>query len=954
MQCAICSSSLTPIEDYIEGKQTLEIIGWLCANAKNFPFGVSCHTIIFKTSPLKPRTNMPMMIKRKSAGATSSVVPPVSKTNSKPIQISKSNYSKAKALPSEDDEDADVKSKVAMASDGEEDVDIETKQSKDKDSDDEIVLSQKDLNVESLITDNCMVRRQPLMSALTIKGEEKISGVHRAFKLPQQDPSKITIIHTEIKRKALGCRGWKRVDLSGGRHIVPIVPVLPLPELLPPPVAEPESAPVVVVRKEEKAPENSVIEPLVLWSPSDDDLKSEAGPTLDIIDVPFVLCKFLREHQREGVRFMADCVLSQRIQSPLAGVILADDMGLGKTLQSISLLYSLMCKGMQKGKPIVKRAVIVCPTSLVSNWFNELGKWLQDRVKALAATDPRVDKVSALIDVFLNDRMPENILIISYETYRRFDTRLNAEGVCDLLICDEAHRLKNAKTATYASLDGIKCRRRILLSGTPLQNDLDEFYAMINFTNRGVIGERKAFRKYYELPILAGREPDASEAESKVGLDRSSELSAIVNQFVLRRTNVLLSAHLPPKVVQVVCCRSTPLQVQLYKFFLQSKMVKSVLRDGSKCRQVLPLINNLKRLCNHPKLVFDAIHAQGDEEDQSEAASFKGCENLFPKGFETEGMNPHYSGKMSCVHRLLTYLKAHTKDRVVIVSNYTSTLNLFTKMCEVNRWGCIRLDGSTTVKKRQILVDELNDLTNNAFVFLLSSKAGGCGLNLVGANRLILFDPDWNPAVDKQAAARIWRDGQKKRCFVYRFLTTGTIEEKVFQRQLSKEGLADVLGGAASDSLVSMEDLRKLFELNSETLSDTHDTTHCNCYPTGDKENELPRDSGVPMQNSVAGSTAHLLQRGEPKEEDLANWAHHSSSQSMPDPCFRASHSAQENKANRPDYVTFVFSCEVKGRDIGDDDRKCAASVIYNRHMMLFLLTLYTSFFVSSVFVLSG
>jgi hypothetical protein len=216
-------------------------------------------------------------------------------------------------------------------------------------------------------------------------------------------------------------------------------------------------------------------------------------------------------------------------------------------------------------------------------------------------------------------------------------------------------------------------------------------------------------------------------------------------------------------------------------------------------------------------------------------------DHLFPPSFRDDGHLPMWSGKMDVLDRLLTTVRRTTDDRVVLVSNFTSTLDMFVTMCKIKNWPCIRLDGSTSVKKRQKLVDQLTDRSrnNDVFVFLLSSKAGGCGLNLIGANRLILFDPDWNPAVDKQAAARIWRDGQPKRCFVYRFLCTGTIEEKVYQRQLSKEGLQDVLGGQAQANTISTEDLMDLFTLQDDMPSDTHDYLGCECCD--DDEEELER-----------------------------------------------------------------------------------------------------------------
>ena len=391
-----------------------------------------------------------------------------------------------------------------------------------------------------------------------------------------------------------------------------------------------------------------------------------------------------------------------------------------------------------------------------------------------------------------------------------------------------------------------------------MQNDLSEFFSMINFTNRRILGDRKAFRKYYELPILLGREPECLESDAELGAERSAELSAIVNQFVL------LKKHLPPKVIQVVCCRPSLLQIQLYQHFLASKSVRKLTsgddegssRGGGGGLQALPLITSLKKLVNHPKLIFDSSQAAAsstkgkggltfrDEETGAVekvppalVAMFKSTRPIFEKadggGFMRNPSSAAYSGKMYVLERLLMQVRASSTDRMVIVSNFTSALDVIATMCTLRKWDYLRLDGSTSIKKRQQLVDQLSDHRGNrVFVFLLSSRAGGCGLNLVGANRLILFDPDWNPAVDKQAAARVWRDGQTKRCFIYRFLTTGTIEEKIYQRQLSKEGLSGVLGGSTADASLTKEELRDLFQLDSRALeqpSDTHQSLGCEC-----------------------------------------------------------------------------------------------------------------------------
>jgi DNA repair and recombination RAD54-like protein len=163
------------------------------------------------------------------------------------------------------------------------------------------------------------------------------------------------------------------------------------------------------------------------------------------------------------------------------------------------------------------------------------------------------------------------------------------------------------------------------------------------------------------------------------------------------------------------------------------------------------------------------------------------------KDFKPDKFDPTLSGKFLLLDLILAITKMHTDDKFVLVSNYTQTLDTCQELCKLRGYGYVRLDGTMAIKKRSKLVAEFNSPESSDYVFMLSSKAGGCGLNLIGANRLIMFDPDWNPANDDQAMARVWRDGQKKRCFIYRLVTAGTIEEKMLQRQLHKKALSGVV-----------------------------------------------------------------------------------------------------------------------------------------------------------------
>ena len=412
------------------------------------------------------------------------------------------------------------------------------------------------------------------------------------------------------------------------------------------------------------------------------------------------------------------------------------------------------------------------------------------------------------------------VLIVSYETLR-----LNVADFGDtpigLLLCDEGHRLKNLESLTYTAINGLNVKRRVILSGTPIQNDLTEYFSLLDFANPGLMGTRNDFRKKYELPILKGRDAAGSDMDRQKGDERLAELLALVNKFIIRRTNDILSKYLPVKYEHVVFCNTSPFQKDLYNHFIQSPEIRSLLRG--KGSQPLKAIGLLKKLCNHPDLL-----------DLS--TDLPGSESFFPEDYvprEARGrdrdIKPRYSGKMQVLDRMLARIRADTNDKIVLISNYTQTLDMFDRLCRSRNYGVLRLDGSMNVNKRQKLVDRFNDPNGEEFVFLLSSKAGGCGLNLIGANRLVLFDPDWNPAADQQALARVWRDGQKKDCFVYRFIATGTIEEKIFQRQSHKQSLSSCVVDEAEDveRHFTLDSLRELFQFKPDTTSDTHDTFKC-------------------------------------------------------------------------------------------------------------------------------
>jgi len=572
-------------------------------------------------------------------------------------------------------------------------------------------------------------------------------------------------------------------------------------------------------------------------------------PGRQLVDVVLdpVIDKLLRPHQREGVKFLYECVMGLRDFNG-KGCILADDMGLGKTLTTIALLWTLLRQNpIHKKSPVVKKALIVCPVSLIRNWKREFRKWLGlDRLGVLEFEDQNTS-----LNNF--DGRVYQVMIIGYERLRTVADDLASGPPIDIVICDEGHRLKTMKNKSSQAIESLNTQRRIILSGTPIQNDLSEFYAMVNFVNDGCLGSQKGFAKDFENPIMKSRQPNATEEDIEQGQDASNELARTTSQFILRRTADILADFLPPKTEFVLFCKPTPAQAKIYKTVLQSPMFDTALRSNETAFQ---LITILKKLCNSPAL----MDPKYGNDDATPSASLTTLNEMLPAGLSKLYHNS-VSSKIRLLDNLLQEIHRETDEKVVIVSNYTSTLNLIEQLLSSTGLTYLRLDGSVAAKKRQGLVDQFNrSNSTQSFAFLLSAKAGGVGLNLIGASRLVLFDVDWNPATDDQAIARIHRQGQQKHCKIYRFLIKGGLEERIWQRQAVKRALADSImqagtavssgandsgrKGKSSTSTFSQEELRDLFRLDETEGLRTHELIACDCEGTGADCNAGADDSG--------------------------------------------------------------------------------------------------------------
>ncbi|KAG9959383.1 DNA repair protein rhp54, partial [Aureobasidium melanogenum] len=536
---------------------------------------------------------------------------------------------------------------------------------------------------------------------------------------------------------------------------------------------------------------------------------------VDVVVDPH-LTKHLREHQRAGVAFLYECVMGMR---PFVGegAILADEMGLGKTLQTIALIWTLLKQNpIYEDGPVIKKALIVCPVTLINNWRKEFKKWLGNEKVGVMVAENNKTRLSDF-----TKGKSYNILIIGYEKLRNVQEELQQGLGVDIVIADEGHRLKTANNKSAAAIKSLNTERRIILSGTPIQNDLSEFFTMVDFVNPGLLKTYSSFKKQYETPILKSRTPGATAKDIEKGQACSEELASITGQFILRRTAEILSKYLPPKTEYVVYCRPTRVQQDVYEAVISTGVLNQVLKSNEAAFQ---MINILKKLCNSPSLLKNP--SEGEEGTVNSLLAKLPASDLKAAGG---------SSKLQVLDDLLHFVHTMTQEKVVVVSNYTASLDMIGKLLTALEYSFLRLDGSTPANQRQGLVDKFNRTSaNNCFVFLLSAKAGGVGLNLIGASRLVLFDIDWNPATDLQAMGRVHRDGQKHPVHIYRFLTKGALEEKIFQRQLTKQGLADsIVDNKANASSFTPEELRDLFTLDSREGCQTHDLLGCDCACDG-------------------------------------------------------------------------------------------------------------------------
>uniref|UniRef100_A0A8C9H1L1 ISWI chromatin-remodeling complex ATPase CHR11-like n=1 Tax=Piliocolobus tephrosceles TaxID=591936 RepID=A0A8C9H1L1_9PRIM len=457
-----------------------------------------------------------------------------------------------------------------------------------------------------------------------------------------------------------------------------------------------------------------------------------------IIKQPSNVNGTMKGYQIEGLNW-----LYQLYRHNING-ILADEMGLGKTLQTISLLCYL-----RFNMNIKRKSIIICPRSTLDNWYEEIHKWCPE-MKAFKYYGNKEQRKELNKTVLHNDY---DVLLTTYEIVIKDKCALyDVEWF--YLVIDEAHRIKNDKSVLSSSVRFLKSENRLLITGTPLHNNLKELWSLLNFLMPKTFDNSEEFDNLFNISKISTNDNKQSEI--------ITQLHTILKPFMLRRLKVEVEQSLPPKREIYIFVGMSRLQKKLYSDILSKNIDVLNAMTGSK-NQMLNILMQLRKCCNHPYL-FDGIE---------EPPYVEG-----PHLIET-------SGKMSLLDKLLPRLKKEN-SRVLLFSQMTRLLDIIDDYCRWKQYEYLRIDGSTVGDERQIRINQFNEPNSKYFIFLLSTRAGGIGINLTTADIVILFDSDYNPQMDIQAMDRAHRIGQKKRVIVYRFVTQNTVEEKIVERAAKK------------------------------------------------------------------------------------------------------------------------------------------------------------------------
>ncbi|KAG6841530.1 hypothetical protein C0991_009895 [Blastosporella zonata] len=539
----------------------------------------------------------------------------------------------------------------------------------------------------------------------------------------------------------------------------------------------------------------------------------------------------LKEYQLKGLQWMVS-LYNNRLNG-----ILADEMGLGKTIQTISLITFLIEVKRQHGPYLV-----IVPLSTMTNWSGEFAKWAP-QVKMISYKGNPAQRRALQGDLRVGHFQ---VLLTTYEYIIK-----DRPYLCKLkwvhMIIDEGHRMKNTQSKLSQTLTQYyHSRYRLILTGTPLQNNLPELWALLNFALPKVFNSVKSFDEWFNTPFANSGTGDKIELNEEEALLIIRRLHKVLRPFLLRRLKKDVESELPDKVEKVIKVRMSALQSQLYK---QMKKHKMIADGGSKGKPagIKGLSNELmqlRKICQHPFL-FESVE-----------------DKVSPSGFIDEKL-VRTSGKLELLNRILPKFFS-TGHRVLIFFQMTKVMDIMEDFLKMSKWAYLRLDGGTKTEERASFVQLFNAKGSEYKVFILSTRAGGLGLNLQTADTVIIFDSDWNPHADLQAQDRAHRIGQTKAVLILRFITEKSVEEAMYQRARYKLDIDDkVIQAGRFDNKSTQEEqeefLRSILEADQE------------------EENEEAGDMNDDELNELIARSeeeAHIFREMDAKREreTLENW----------------------------------------------------------------------------------
>ncbi|KAI1633308.1 hypothetical protein F4809DRAFT_623937 [Biscogniauxia mediterranea] len=518
----------------------------------------------------------------------------------------------------------------------------------------------------------------------------------------------------------------------------------------------------------------------------------------------------IKEHQVSGVRFMWNQIVDAETRQ---GCLLAHTMGLGKTMQIITLLVTIAQASHSSDATIssqipeelrVSRTLILCPSTLVNNWMDELLFWSPEGhhlgpFYKLDSTNS-IDERQHTIQTWGGRG---GILIIGYPLFKRCMKHQHFAKILhenpNIVVADEAHMLKNPRSQLHETTANFRTKVRIALTGSPLANNVEEYYSMINWVAHNYLGDPREFRARYSEPIKVGLSIDSTSHQRRKALRMLHVLKSEAAPKVSRITISVLKNDIPTKKEFVLMVPLTPLQRSAYEMYITHRGQEKTSTGTFAATDTLGLI------CSHPFVFLAKLkelrRIQKNGSINSNSQNGDGSVNItLPQKLISDEMallrnaeqnkdvdELTLSRKIPLLFAILEECKK-ARDSVLLFSHQIGTLNYLERALRKKKYSFLRLDGKTPMNERQTLVKDFNK--GGVDIFLISTSAGGLGLNIVGANRVIIFDVKFNPQEEQQAVGRAYRIGQKKPVFVYRFVCGGTFEEKLLNQAIWKMQLA--------------------------------------------------------------------------------------------------------------------------------------------------------------------